>query len=108
MIELSKTAYSEKSIRDTIYWMSKLYSISLDINKDYYVVKCSELSNDFEKDFLTKVNDFELRNLVEIQTREIRSLITAKAFYPDLVNFKDVGEFDDPVIIEKRNVELND
>lgn len=105
MIELPKKTYSVKSIRDTIYWMSKDYAMILDENTSHYLINCGEFTADFKKDFLMKVNDFQLRNEIEVQTKEIKSLIAAKAFYPEIVKFKDVGDFDDPVLIERRNAE---
>lgn len=107
MIRLPKKTYSIKSIKDTIYWMSKDYPIILDEEDQAYLIICDNEFESFKKDFLMKLNDFELRNEIEVQTREIKSLVTAKAFYPDLVNFKDIGEFEDPVLIEKRHADTN-
>lgn len=105
MIKLPKKTYSLKSIRDTIYWLSKDYAIILDEEDHAHLIICENESESFRKTFLTKLNDFELRNEINEQTKEIKALVTAKAFYPDLVNFKDIGEFEDPVLIEKRNAD---
>ena len=51
------------------------------------------------------LNDYSLRDLIQNETKEIKNLVTAKAFYPDLVNFKPIGEFDDPLNIELRDNE---
>jgi His-Xaa-Ser system protein HxsD len=107
MIKLPKKTYSLKSIRDTIYWLSKDYSILLDEEEHHFQIHCDNEPEYFRQNFLMKLNDFELRNEINIQTAEIKSLVTAKAFYPDLVNFKEIGEFEDPVLIEKRHAESN-
>ena len=49
------------------------------------------------------LNDFSLRDIIHEETKEIKNLVTAKAFYPDLIKFKPIGDFEDPVEIEKNN-----
>ena len=90
-------------MKDTIYWLSAEYGILLDQNKTHYLINCDEDSREFKKRFLMLVNDYSLRDLIHQETKEVKDLVTAKAFYPDLVKFKPIGEFDDPVDIDKKN-----
>ena len=103
IIKLSKSSYSLKSVKDAIYWLSAEYGIILDQNKTHFLVNCDDDSREFKKRFLMLVNDYSLRDLIHQETKEIKDLDTAKAFYPELVKFKPVGEFDDPVNFEKKN-----
>lgn len=102
---MPKSTYSEKSIKNTIYWLSSEFEMILNDDSTHYLIECLNSKSDFKQKFLQKVNDFSLRDIIENETKEIKSLITAKAFYPDLVDFKDIGEFEDPVTIDERNAE---
>lgn len=95
--------YSRKCIKDTIYWLSSDYQIILNKREDNFTVECLNSDNEFKSLFLQKLNDFSLRETITSQTQEIKSLVVAKAFYPEMVNFKNIGEFEDPVSIERRN-----
>jgi His-Xaa-Ser system protein HxsD len=102
-IKLSKEVYSLKAIKDTIYWFSNKYLINIDSDEFYFFVNVSDVDLNFEKEFMKSLNDFSLRKMIHDETKDIKTLVVTKAFYPDLVNFKDLGEFDDPV-----NMELNE
>ena len=102
-IDVPKTSYSLKSVKDTIYWLSSEYTILLDSNDTHFIINCENYSEEFKKKFLIHLNDFSLRDIIHEETKEIKNLVTAKAFYPDLIKFKPIGEFEDPVEIEKNN-----
>ena len=104
-IEIPKSGYSLKSVRDTIYWFSSDFCITLNNLNDNYHVNVETDDDSFRKIFINKLNDFSLRDMIKNETKEIRNLVKAKAFYPELINFKPLGEFDDPVNIDLRNEE---
>ena len=105
--EIPKSSYSLKSIRDTIYWFSNDYTIILDQNDHNFIISIDKVDENFSRNFMKTLNDYSLRDLIQNETKEIKNLVTAKAFYPDLVNFKPIGEFDDPLNIELRDNETN-
>ena len=76
---------------------------SMPLTRDKSLINCDDNSRGFKKRFLMLVNDYSLRDLIHQETKEVKDLVTAKAFYPDLVKFKPIGEFDDPVDIDKKN-----
>ena len=104
-LEIPKRSYSLKSIRDTIYWFSNDYTIILDQNDHNVIISRDKVDENFSRNFMKTLNDYSLRDLIQNETKEIKNLVTAKAFYPDLVNFKPIGEFDDPLNIELRDNE---
>ena len=103
LIKVSKNTYSLKSIKNTIYWLSVNYELLLDLEDSSYLIKCYNPDKTFENKFYQKLNDFSMRDIIDEETTEIKKLIVAKAFYPDLIKFKKIGEFDDPVDIEKKS-----
>ena len=104
-VKISKSTYPLKAVRDTIYWLSKDYALELDDVGEHYIIRVlsDEPCSEFKKVFLQSLNDYALRGMIKKETDEIRNLIAAKAFYPDMVNFEAVGDFDDPVDIDKKN-----
>lgn len=86
-----------------MYWFSSRYEIVVAESGESYIVSCSNPDENFKKEFIKSLNDFVLRHQIEVESKEVKTLVTAKAFYPDLVNFRDVGEFDDPINIVKGN-----
>jgi len=104
-ILISKEFYSEKALKDCIYWYSDQLVINIvDKGKNHLVVVSSEDLNDgFKKEFLQKLNDFNLRESISQRTSEIKNLIIAKAFYPDVVELGPVGEFRDPIEMDKED-----
>lgn len=104
-ILISKEFYHAKALKDCIYW----YSDQLDINvvdkgsNHLVVVSGGELNEGFKKEFLQKLNDFNLREAISQRTSEIKNLMIAKAFYPDLVELGPVGEFRDPIEMDKED-----
>ena len=103
-LKIPKSTYSLKSIRDTIYWFSINHTIVLDQTDDEFLISIDNGDENFSRNFMKSLNDYSLRDLIHNETKEIKNLVIAKAFYPDLVNFKPIGEFDDPLQIElKKN-----
>lgn len=102
-LKFKKDIYPIQAIRNAIYWLSSKYEIILDESEDSFIVDCSNEDENFKQEFTKSLNDFVLRHQIEEESKEIRTLVTAKAFYPDLVNFNDIGEFDDPIDIAKNN-----
>lgn len=102
-IKLKKNIYPIEAIRNAIYWLSDDFAILLSEDNDNYVVSSDDF-NDFNKKlFLKSLNDFSLREQINLETKDIKNLVISKAFYPDLINFKDIGEFDDPINILNKN-----
>lgn len=100
--ELSKEIYSLKSLKDTIYWFSKSYDIVLSQNEMNYVINCYNTDGEFFSKFLRAANDFSLRDIIDSQTKDIKSLVIAKAFYPEMIDFQTIGDFDDPVNMDNK------
>ena len=98
-IELNKNIYPIEAIRNTIYWLSEDMSIILSEKKDFFIVTSDDFDELNKKKFLKSLNDFSLREQINLETKDIKNLVISKAFYPDLINFKDIGEFDDPINI---------
>jgi His-Xaa-Ser system protein HxsD len=98
-IELNKNIYPIEAIRNTIYWLSEDFSIILSEEKDFFIVTSDDFDDVNKKKFLKSLNDFSLREQINLETKDIKNLVISKAFYPDLINFKDIGEFDDPINI---------
>ena len=103
VVVLQKSIYSIEAIRNTVYWFSKNFEIIITEKLDIYELNCPEFTNKNKKDFIKSLNDFSLREQINKETKDIKSLVVSKAFYPDLIKFKDIGEFDDPINILKRN-----
>jgi His-Xaa-Ser system protein HxsD len=101
ILEVSKKLFSLKSVKDTIYWYSKDFTILLSEKGDNYVLDCQEWDEESKNEFIRSLNDFSLRDIIASETKEIRQIIATKAFYPDFVKFKPVGGFDDPLNMEK-------
>ncbi len=89
--------YSLKSVKDTIYWLSNDYAINLSHDDKQYIIKADTEDDHFSKVFLTTLNDYSLRDLITQETKDIKTLVVTKAFYPDLIHFNTIGNFDDPV-----------
>ena len=102
-LKFKKNLYPIQPIRNAIYWLSSKYELILDDSEDSFIVVCSNSDTNFKQEFTKSLNDFVMRHQIEVESKEIKTLVTAKAFYPDLVNFHDVGKFDDPVNIVKNN-----
>jgi His-Xaa-Ser system protein HxsD len=104
-ILISKEYYSEKALKDCVYWYSNQLVINIvdEGNNHLVVVSCDELKEGFKQEFLQKLNDFNLREAISLRTSEIKNLIIAKAFYPDLVELGPVGEFRDPIEMDKED-----
>jgi His-Xaa-Ser system protein HxsD len=102
-IELNKNIYPIEAIRNTIYWLSEDLSIILSENKDFFIVTSDDFDELNKKKFLKSLNDFSLREQINLETKDIKNLVISKAFYPNLINFKDIGEFDDPINIIKKD-----
>jgi His-Xaa-Ser system protein HxsD len=98
-IELHKSIYPIEAIRNTIYWLSEDLSILISEKKDFFIVTSDDFDEVNKKKFLKSLNDFSLREQINLETKDIKNLVISKAFYPDLINFKDIGEFDDPINI---------
>lgn len=104
-ILISKEFYSDKALKDCIYW----YSNKLDINivdkgsNHLVMVSGEELNDGFKREFLQRLNDFNLREAISQRTSELKNLIIAKAFYPDMLELGPVGEFRDPVEMDKED-----
>lgn len=104
-IPISKEFYSDKALKDCIYWYSDKISVSVLDSGENYLLKISgeTVVDGFENEFLQKLNDFNLRATISEKTSEIKNLIIAKAFYPDLVELEPVGEFRDPIEMDKED-----
>jgi His-Xaa-Ser system protein HxsD len=104
-ILISKEFYNEKALKDCVYWYSNELVINIvdKENNHLVVVSCEELNDGFKKEFLQKLNDFNLREAISQRTAEIKNLMIAKAFYPDLVELGPVGEFRDPIEMDKED-----
>lgn len=100
-LKLSREVYSLKSIKDTIYWLSSRYTMILDQNDTHYLVNVETDKAEFSKLFSKTLNDYSLRDMIAQQTKDIKNLVVSKAFYPELVKFNTIGEFDDPVNMDK-------
>ncbi|NRT13133.1 His-Xaa-Ser system protein HxsD [Flavobacterium sp. 14A] len=98
-IKLQKSIYPIEAVRNTIYWMSEDLAIVLSEEENFYIVSSTDFDDLNVKKFLKSLNDFALREQINVETRDIKNLVISKAFYPDLINFKDIGEFDDPINI---------
>ena len=103
VVLLQKSIYKLEAIRNTIYWFSKNFEILLSENGDFFEVTADEFNESDRKEFIKSLNDFSLREQINIETKDVKNLVVSKAFYPELVKFKDIGEFDDPINILKRN-----
>jgi His-Xaa-Ser system protein HxsD len=103
VVKVSKSFYSEKAVLDAVYWLSKDYCIQVESDSENYTVNCSNSSDDLETKFLSSLNDFNLREKIAQKTGELKSLIIAKAYYPDLISFGDIGGFDDPIEMDKKD-----
>ena len=103
VINLQKSLYSIEAIRNTVYWFSEKFEIILSEKGDFIQVSCVEFSENNQKEFIQSLNDFSLREQINVETKDIKNLVVTKAFYPDLIKFKDIGEFDDPINILKKN-----
>lgn len=102
-IKLQKSVYPIEAIRNTIYWFSEDLSLILTEEENFFVVTSIDFDDLSVKKFLKSLNDFSLREQISLETRDIKNLVISKAFYPDLINFKDIGEFDDPINIFKNH-----
>ena len=102
-ILLDNSIYSIDAIRNAVYWFSKDYEILVRKNDDSYIVSSDNFDENSRKEFIKSLNDFALRDQISKETKDIKNLVISKAFYPDLVKFKDIGEFDDPINILKKN-----
>lgn len=102
-IKLQKSVYPIEAIRNTIYWFSEELAIILSEEDDFFVVNSSDFHDLNIKKFLKSLNDFSLREQINLETKDIKNLVISKAFYPELINFKDIGEFDDPINILNKN-----
>lgn len=102
-IELDKKTYPLEAIRNTIYWFSQDLSILLSENEEFFVVSFEDFDDCNKRKFIISLNDFALREQINIETKDIKNLVISKAFYPDLINFRDVGEFEDPINILKNH-----
>tara|TARA_B100000780_G_C20962113_1_gene384051 strand:+ start:285 stop:605 length:321 start_codon:yes stop_codon:yes gene_type:complete len=103
VIRLQKSIYNLEPIRNTIYWFSKSFEIILSEDGEFFEVSSSEFTGTAKKEFIKSLNDFSLRHQINVETKDVKNLVVSKAFYPDLIKFKDIGEFDDPINIVKRN-----
>ena len=97
-IELDKSIYSIEAIRNTVYWFSS-HEIIISDNDSKYLVISESFDSNTKKEFMVSLNDFSLREQINKESKDIKDLVIAKAFYPDLVKFKNVGDYDDPVNI---------
>ena len=102
-LEIPKSTYSIKSVKDTIYWFSNDFEILLEDSESHYIINCNNPNDEFSKLFLQSLNDFSLRDIIYEETKEIKNLVAGKAFYPDLITFTPIGEFDDPVNMDIKN-----
>jgi len=102
-IKLRKSLYPIQAIKNTIYWFSQELMIILDEEDHYYSVNSADFTISLKRKFLKSLNDFVLREQINIESRDIKNLIISKAFYPDLVQFKNIGEFDDPINMLKKS-----
>jgi len=103
VVLLQKSVYKLEAIRNTIYWFSKNFEILLSEDGDFFEVTSDEFNDSDRKEFIKSLNDFSLREQINIETKDVKNLVVSKAFYPELIKFKDIGEFDDPINILKRN-----
>ncbi|TDY12307.1 His-Xaa-Ser system protein HxsD [Meridianimaribacter flavus] len=103
VIVLQKSVYKLEAIRNTIYWFSKDFEILLTEDENFFNISSDDFNETIKKDFIKSLNDFSLREQINIETKDIKNLVVSKAFYPDLIKFKDIGEFDDPINILKKN-----
>jgi His-Xaa-Ser system protein HxsD len=102
-IALDKKTYPIEAIRNTIYWFSEEFSILLSEKEDFFVVSSIDFDELSKKKFIKSLNDFALREQINLESKDIKNLVISKAFYPDLINFKDIGEFEDPLNIIKKH-----
>jgi His-Xaa-Ser system protein HxsD len=102
-IQLSKRLYPIEAIRNAIYWFSNDLSILISENENYFIVTSDDFDESQKKLFIKSLNDFSLREQINLETKDIKNLVISKAFYPDLINFKDIGEFDDPINIYNKD-----
>jgi His-Xaa-Ser system protein HxsD len=102
-IHLQKSIYKLEAIRNAIYWVSNKFEIILTEDDKDFIVTSDNLNDTDRKEFIKSLNDFSLREQINIETKDIKNLVVSKAFYPDLVKFKDIGEFEDPINILNRN-----
>ena len=102
-IKLRKTLYPIEAIRNTIYWFSKDLMILLDDKDDFYYINSDDFTTSIKRKFLKSLNDHVLREQINSESKDIKNLIISKAFYPDLVQFKNIGEFDDPINMLKKS-----
>jgi His-Xaa-Ser system protein HxsD len=98
-LKLQKSIYNIETIRNTIYWFSDKYSILLTEDDLHFEINCANFNSEIENEFLKSLNDFSLRDQINRETKDIKDLVMSKAFYPELIKFKDIGEFDDPINI---------
>ena len=103
-LELSSKFYAKKAVEDTVYWFSGKYSLTVDINnEENFVIKCSNPDDVFEASFTRSLNDFNLRATISKKTTDIKNLIVAKAFYPEHIAVDPIGDFKDPVLMDRQN-----
>jgi His-Xaa-Ser system protein HxsD len=102
-LTLSDKFYSEKAIKDTIYWFSNNNHIVVDVSNNEWIIKCDNADEDFERSFMKSLNDFNLRDEISSRTSSLKELIIAKAFYPDFIKIDSVGEFNDPVLMDRED-----
>jgi|TARA_B110000114_G_C14712266_1_gene245811 His-Xaa-Ser system protein HxsD len=103
IIRLQKSIYNLEAIRNAIYWVSNKFEILLSEDENDFIITSDDINVTDRKEFIKSLNDFSLREQINIETKDIKNLVVSKAFYPDLVKFKDIGEFEDPINILNRN-----
>jgi len=102
-IELDKKTYPIEAVRNTIYWFSEELSILLSEREEIFIISSDDFDEHSKRRFIKSLNDFALREQINLETKDIKNLVISKAFYPDLINFKDIGEFEDPINIFKNH-----
>ena len=105
ILQISKSLYSLKSVKDCIYWHSRDFVIELKDSHEFYLVECEKWNDENKNDFIKSLNDFSLRDMIASETQVIKQLVATKAFYPDFIKFQPTGKFDDPVKMDKNEAE---
>ena len=102
-ITLCNKFYSQKAIKDSIYWFSEELAITVKAESTEFIIDCITDDAGFKERFIQKLNDYNLRETIAQRTSGLKDLIIAKAFYPESLEIEPVGDFDDPVMMEKRD-----
>ena len=94
-----KEIYPQEAIVKASYFFAEDYYISLDADKEYFVVnmepKDESKSTDLEKEFQNEVLAQTNRYMISSKTKNIRELIIGRALASTMIDTRDEGFVDD-------------